>query len=118
LVSPDGKNILATDDAKWWLYPIHGGEGHLVLGLDPDDVIAGWAPDGQSVYVSAETTAPAEVDRVDLATGHRELCCRFSPSDTTGIFAMGPIILTQNKDLYGYGFGRITSALYVMDTPK
>lgn len=62
--------------------------------------------------------APVKVDVVDLSTGHREFCCAFSPVDTTGVFVMGPLILTQNKDLYGYGYGRITSALYLMDAPK
>jgi hypothetical protein len=118
LVSPDGKNILATDDVKWWLYPINGGEGLPALGLNSGDVIAGWGADGHSVYASVGTTAPAKTDRVDLSTGRREFCCQFSPSDTAGIFSMGPVILTPNKDLYGYGFGRITSSLYVMDAPK
>jgi serine/threonine protein kinase len=118
MVSPDGKTILATDDVKWWLYPINGGEGRPVLGLRPDDYISGWTPGGKSVYASDEETPPAKVFRVDLVTGRREFCCQFAPSDTAGVFALGPIILTQNKDLYGYGFGRITSALYVMDAPK
>ncbi len=118
MLSPNGKTVLVTDDSRWWLFPIGGGEGRAVLGLKPDDVIAGWTPDGQSVYASAQTLPPVKVDRVELATGHREFCCQFSPPDTTGIFAMGPVILTPNKDLYGYGFGRITSSLYVMDAPK
>lgn len=68
--------------------------------------------------MSSESVPPAKVDQVNLVTGRREFCCQFSPSDITGIFAMGPIYLTRNKDLYGYGFGRVTSALYVMDAPK
>lgn len=118
MVSPDGKTILATDGSQWWLNPISGGEGRAVSGLKPDDTIAGWTPSGESVYASNQTFPSAKVDRVDLSTGQRQFCCSFSPADATGVFAMGPIILTENKDLYGYGFGRVTSALYVMDATK
>ena len=107
-----------TDDVKWWLYPIDGGEGRPVLGLKPDEVIAGWSRNGESVFAGPQVGAPVKLDRVDLANGNREFCCAFSPADTTGVFVMGPLILTENKDLYGYGYGRINSALYLMDAPN
>jgi Tol biopolymer transport system component len=118
IVSPDGKTILASDGLKWWRYSIDGGEGRAALGLKPDDVIAGWSRNGESVLAGPQVGAPVRIDRVDLATGNREFCCAFSPADTTGVFVMGPLILTENKDLYGYGYGRINSALYLMDAPK
>lgn len=46
LVSPDGKSVLVTDDTKWWLFPIEGGEGRPALGLKPGEVVTGWGADG------------------------------------------------------------------------
>jgi Tol biopolymer transport system component len=120
LVSPDGKSVLIFDDDKWWLYPLSGtGQPQEVKGLDSKDDLAGWSSDVNVVYAGPQVEIPAKVYRVNIATGQRNFCCQFAPSDPTGMRGgVGPIIINPEKQLSAFGFSRRSSNLYLMDAPK
>ena len=80
IVSPDGTLILVQGSRdEYQLYPSAGGEPRPVSSLAPDDVVARWTADGRFL-LAYHVSVPARLERVDLATGRRELVHRLSRS--------------------------------------
>jgi hypothetical protein len=61
---------------------------------------------------------PAKVERLELATGHKQLWKQLMPSDTAGITDIGPILITPDAKAYVYEYGRTLSDLYLVDGLK
>lgn len=61
------------------------------------------------------TALPAQVFRVNLATGARELWKEFTPIDPSGVYKISPICITPDGGAYAYGALRMLSDLYVAD---
>ena len=53
-----------------------------MLGLMPDDIVALWSADGQSVLVYRRAELPCRLERVDVTTGHRTFFKEFAPGRT------------------------------------
>jgi len=119
LVTPDGKFLLARDSNKQrWFYPIAGGEPQkLNLDIKPAEFIIGFFPDGKSVRVYT-TGVPAEIHRVDLATGRRELWKEIAPPDAAGAQGIFSMHFGADGKSYAYSLQRILSDLYVVDGLK
>ena len=59
---------------------------------------------------------PAEILRVDVATGRREPVRTLAPPERAGIIEIGPVFMTPDGKSYAYGYSRAaTSDLYVID---
>jgi len=116
-VSPDGRWAVAygewSDDT--FIVPTGGGNARTIPNSKALDVIR-WAPDGKSVYGSVAGGIPAEIVRVEIATGRREAIRSLAPPERAGLIEIFPIFLTPDSKSYAYGFGRAgTSDLYVID---
>ena len=78
-----------------------------------------WAADGKSLFAAIVGTIPAQLVRVDVATGKREPWKDLAPSELSGLIGIGPVFLTPDGKSYVYGFGRsATSDLYVIEGLK
>jgi Tol biopolymer transport system component len=114
-VSPDGRSVLAADArAQYWIYPVEGGEPRQVPGLNPKDRVAGWSDDGKSLFVWGIQEVPGTIYLVDIASGARKILQRVAPSDTAGVFGIGPVAVTPNGKYYVYSFTRELSDLYLV----
>jgi eukaryotic-like serine/threonine-protein kinase len=114
-VSPDGKWApVMGPDRKQYLYPLSGGEPTAIPGIDANDRIAGFGPNGGSVYVQRQGDVPANVERVDVATGRREPWRSLMPADAGGVSEIGPLPTTSGES-YAYSYGRTLSDLYVVE---
>jgi serine/threonine protein kinase len=115
LVSPDGKLAFARDvNGKAWLYPLTRGEPRPVAGLAPNDVWINWSDDGRFGYVSQDDITHAEVFRIDLATGRRQLITELGPSDPAGLTAIVPVRITPEGKFYAYSYNRALSSLFLV----
>jgi len=105
-------------DRKGYLFPIDGGDSRVISGFPDGFVPVGWAADGQSVFVYNPGELPAKVDRLDLATGQKQLWKTLMPAGEAGITDMGPILITPDGKSYVYEYGCTRSDLYLVDGIK
>jgi hypothetical protein len=104
-------------DQKIYLFPVAGGEAKLVPGLQPDEFVTAWAADGKSLFVMTRGV-PAQVFRVDLATGQRSLWKSFEPLDAAGIDNISRVLMSADGKAYVYGYIRTLSDLYLVEGLK
>ncbi len=115
LVSPDGKFVFARDlNGKGTLYPLAGGQPQPVRGLLPADIWANWSSDGKSIYVYQDERIRAQVFRLDLSTGKRQLVRTVAPPDIAGLTGILAFRITADGNAYAYSYGRALSALYLV----
>ena len=122
-ISPEGvSGFIPTADGKFVfgfadsvaLYPV-GGQGakRPVSGIHPDETIFSVSRDGRSALVGVLTSYSADVMRVDLASGRRELFKKIGPSDPAGV-ALFQAVFTPDGKYYAYTCGNELSQLYLV----
>ena len=94
------------------MYFLAGGSPQSVSGLDKDDEIVRWNPDGRSLLVSHGTLA-VRLERFDLATGRRDLIKTVSPPDAVGVTQVRNITVADDVNVYAYGARLQLSRLFL-----
>ena len=113
-ISRDGRSIAARGpDGRLAIYPSEPGEPRPVPGLDPDEVMLRWTPDGQSLYVTRLSAPPGIIDVVEIATGRRSRWTQFEPPDPSGVEVTGPAVIAPDGKAYVYSYRRILDDLYL-----
>jgi Tol biopolymer transport system component len=115
VVSPDGAGaVVVGPDRRIYLYPISGGEPAAIPGIDANDRISEFGPDGHSLYVHRRGEVPMRVSRVDLATGRKEPWRSLIPVDAAGVSEL-TALPAVNGESYVYAYSRTLSDLYVVE---
>ena len=119
--APGGKAVLAATrpGGKWSLFPLGGGDPRPVPALDAADEPLQWSADGRILYVvhrgaSTPETA-AEVHRVSVADGRRELFKTLTPPDPAGVDWVERVVLTPDGASYCYTYRQTLGTLYVAE---
>jgi hypothetical protein len=122
-ISPEGvSGFVATVDGKFVfgfsdsmaLYPVDGqGAPRPVPGIHPNEAIFSVSPDGRSALVGVLDSHSAEVMRVDLASGRRELFKKIGPSDPAGVVLVDAAFTPDGK-YYAYSCFNALSQLYLL----
>ena len=119
LLSPDGKFVVARDlNGSGWLYPLGGGQPQPLAGLTADDIWINWSGDGRAAYVYQDEKTHAQVFRLDLLTGKRQLVTTVGPADPAGLTTTGPVRITPDGKSYAYSYYRALSDLYLAEGVK
>jgi serine/threonine protein kinase/Tol biopolymer transport system component len=119
ILSPQGDLVADVGpDHKIYLFPVAGGEPRPLPGTGTTEVPTGWAPDGREVFVLSRGQIPAQVFRVDIATGKRTLWKSLEPADSAGIDTLGRVLLSRDNKSYVYSYVRTLSDLYLVDGLK
>jgi eukaryotic-like serine/threonine-protein kinase len=115
-ILPDGQRFVTRGlDRRLAIFSLDGGEGRPVAGAENRDLPIVASPDGDWLYVQAPRELPAEVARVHLRTGRRELVRSLLPPDPAGTMEILRIVMTPDARAYVYTFVRALSALYLVD---
>jgi hypothetical protein len=115
-VSGDGLQILcAKTDGTYVVYRVLDGTARTVPGLTADDRIIRWSLDGRSVFVFRFASLPFRLERLDLASGRRELVREVAPADRAGVLNAAGASLTDDAKSYAYCSSRMTSQLFVVE---
>jgi len=115
VVSADGKLMFARDvNGKAQLYSIDGGEPRAIPGWAPEDLWINWSVDGRSAYIYDDDKTSAQVYRLDLGTGKRELVTTLAPSDSAGVTAIVNVRMTADGKFYAYSYSRELSDLFLV----
>jgi len=118
LVSPDGKWVTVRGpDRKRYLYPLAGGEPIPLPALEREDVPLQFSADGRFLYVARTSEAPAQVYRMEIATGKKELWKTLMPADAAGVSSINPLP-TRDGSAYVYNYTRVLSDLFLVDGLK
>jgi hypothetical protein len=126
ILSPDGRWIAYVDPSKpstdganvIGISRTDGSEARTALTLPAGEAISGWGPDSASILVWDRNAVPAQVDRVDLATGRRARLLTVSPPDPVGVQGIQVLLVTPDATAYAYNVTRKLSELYVIEGLK
>lgn len=133
--SPFAYQTLLSEDGGWLAYvhakgqakngelPIEisrtdGTGTRAVFSLPRGEAISGWGPDSSSLMVWDRNRLPAEVDRVDLATGRRTRVLTVLPADPVGIPGIQALQVTPDARAYTYNVTRKLSELFLVEGLK
>ena len=118
-VSPDGRFVATVGaEQRAWLFPVDGGEGRPVKGLEVGEVPIQVAAGGGALHAYDATVMPARIFRLDLATGVRSPVRTLMPSDPAGVIRVSPVLLAPDLKAYAYSYRRILSDLYAVEGLK
>jgi eukaryotic-like serine/threonine-protein kinase len=117
-LSPDGHNIAVLGpDGKWGVWPLDGSGVRTIPELDSKYYVAGWAPDGTSLYAisNKQSDKTAKVYRVNMVTGKKEFWKEFGDQmPKTGIKGVGLPLLSGDGSAYAYVYSQALSVAYVV----
>jgi serine/threonine protein kinase/Tol biopolymer transport system component len=115
-ISPDGGRIAAIGDAQNGisLWPVDGGSPQMVTGSRLRDRPMAWSKDGRFLWIFRRGEVPAEVIKLEIATGRREVWKTLVPSDQAGVDSITEFAITPDGDAYFYGYTRLLSQLYAV----
>ncbi len=121
-LSPDGKStVLLGPDRTWGIFPLDGGGFRPIPGLDIKYYVAGWSPDGGSLYVASshgDEEKIAHVLKVNIATGKLEPWKNFGAEAGTGVGEVGAPLFSHDGTAYAYVYIRELSEAYVVQGLK
>ena len=118
-LSWDGRFVAGRGpDQKTYLYPVEGGDPKPVPGLEPGEFSTAWSADGRSIFVLGHGQVPAQVYRVDIATGQRTFWKSVEPADSAGIDTIGRVVMSADNKAYVYNYVRTLSDLYLVQGLK
>jgi hypothetical protein len=92
--------------------------GQPLPSVKPEEFVAGFTADGNSIYVADTSSLPAKMYVMNLKTGERKLHHQFAPADPSGVLGVGSGQATPDGQFYTYGVGRTLSYLYVVEGLK
>ena len=118
-ISPDGKQIaLVGADQRPSLLTVDSGEIRPIPGLNVGEAPIAWTGDGRSLFVYRLGEVPATVNRLDLATGRKQLWKQLVPPDVSGVTDISSVLITPDGNNYVYEYGRTLSDLYLVNDLK
>ena len=119
-VSSDGKYVVVQGpDQVFSMYAIEGDEPPQPIPiLTSDDRPIRWTPMGNSLYVFRRGELPAQIMRLDLATGRKERVLELMAPDPAGVVEIVSVRLTPDAASYAYSYHRILSDLLLIEGLK
>jgi dipeptidyl aminopeptidase/acylaminoacyl peptidase len=112
-VTPDGNGALTMLPGHLRLYWLDGRPPRDLPAIAVGERIAGLTADGAAMFVYDRTQLPAQVFRVDLATGRRELAFSIQPADRAGLESgIGSLFITPDGKAYTYSVSQVLSELH------
>jgi serine/threonine protein kinase/Tol biopolymer transport system component len=115
-LSPDGQQVAGVGpDGKGYFFPVGPGQPKPIAGLNEGETPISWSADGRSLIVYRGGELPAQVYRLEIASGHRTLWKQLMPPDPAGVEYVGPVLPTADGTAYAYGYRRLLSDLYLVE---
>ncbi len=116
LVAPDGSCVGARGpDLAYRLYPVDGGPPRPLADIGTQERAMGWNADGSALFVFERGALPANMYRIDVATGVRRLHRELAPSDPTGVDGLTAVRMTPDESTFVYSYPQTLCDLYVIE---
>jgi len=118
-ISPDGKQVAFVGaDQKPALLMVESGEIRPIPALAAGEAPVTWSSDGRSLFVYRLGEVPATVNKLDLATGRKQVWKQLVPLDVSGVTDISSVLITPDGNNYVYEYGRTLSDLYLVNDLK
>jgi serine/threonine protein kinase len=116
-ISPDGKWLAGWDaERKLRIYSLEENVSRAVPGAIKGEVSVLWSKDGSKIFTYSPGTLSIAVYCTDLNSGEKTLWKQIHPSDPSGVHGgLGPLLLSEDLNIYVYSFRRILAELYMAD---
>jgi Tol biopolymer transport system component len=112
-VSPDQNYATVVAGAKLGLFPIQGGDPKPIATLEPGESVIRWSRDGRFLFLrKSDGPANLRINRLDVATGRRELWKELKTPDSVGVQIV-QVVMTPDGNSYACSFQRDISTLYL-----
>jgi serine/threonine protein kinase len=113
--APDGHTLaVTTTDGVWQSLDLRGGATRTIPGDHSKDRPVGWSSDSRAMFVVVGSGIPAQVDRIDLATGARKPDRTLMPPDRSGVILVRPTRFSHDGQVYAYTYWRQTTKAVVV----
>lgn len=86
-----------------------------VAGLEREDVILGFRPDGRSLLAMHAWEMPGRVENADLETGQRTRFREIAPNNMIGAIASGGVDFSDDGKSYAYCLVRSVGTLFSVE---
>jgi hypothetical protein len=77
--------------------------------------VARWTADGKGFLAYRPSEIPVKLERVDLATGRRDVVRSFSPGDLTGAVRIEQLLFADDENTYCYSATQRRSDLFLIE---
>ena len=114
--SPDGKSVVARDaEGRFQRYPLDGSAPTPVAGLDNDDYIVRFRPDGKSLIAIRPQEVPSRIESIDLETGRRTFLREIAPDNKVGAMGLVGMVFSDDEKSYAYSIARSVGELFTVE---
>lgn len=118
-VAPDGDSFIVFENKAMMVRSIHRGTAKPLPGVQPDDLVIGWASDSKHLFVQKVTPTGANINKVDVESGKSELWQALAPKDNVGLQPMNfPAGITPDGRWIAFVHRNYLGQLYRSDTMK
>jgi dipeptidyl aminopeptidase/acylaminoacyl peptidase len=112
-ISLDQKYVTVVAGGKLSLFLIGGGDPKPVTKLEPGETVIRWSGDSRFLFLrKVDGPASLKIDRLDVATGRRELWKELKTPDSVGV-QIGQVVMTPDGESLAYSFQRDIATLYL-----
>lgn len=115
-ISPDSRFVVAqTAEQEFCKFPLDGGEAESVPGLAPEDRPIRFGFDTRFLYGFRRGEVPAQVFRLDLTSGQKDVIRELMPPDPAGVVEIVSVVITPDASCSAYSYHRILSDLFLVE---
>ncbi len=115
-IMPDGKAFVTRGtDRRLAIVTIDGADVRPLAGAEPGDLPIVSSADGRWLYVQTGSDLPAEIARIDVHSGDREVVRTLRPPDPSGVTSILRTVMTPDGGSYAYTYIRAVSALFLVE---
>jgi Tol biopolymer transport system component len=115
-VANDGQNIAGRNGAgEAVVFNRETQKVQLIRGIGPQDRIEKWTKDGQALLVTTATPWDAQIYRVEVASGKKNLLQKVELSEKAGSIFNVRAFYAEDSKTYVYNTRRVLGSLYVVE---
>jgi serine/threonine protein kinase/Tol biopolymer transport system component len=115
-VAKDGQKIAGRNSAgEAVVFNRETKKVQLIPGIGPQDGIEKWTKDGQALLVTTSTPWEAQIYRVEVSTGKRNLLQKVELSEKAGSIYNVRAQYAEDGKTYVYNTRRVLGSLYVVE---
>ena len=96
------------------IWPMNGGPSRMVPNSQSGDRPVSWTSDGKALWIFRRGEMPAQIYKLDIATGRRDPARLLKPSDLAGVYSITEFAITPDGHAYFYSYRRLLSQLYLV----
>ena len=109
----DWAAVIGNDEPGILLWPIGGGDSRPVPGSRKGDRPVAFTTDGRGLWIFRRGEVPAEIVKLDIATGRRDIFTTLTPADVGGVYSITEFAISPDGLAYFYSYRRVLSQLFL-----